>query len=249
MLRPGYPLPPMPQAPHAGVSILMPAYRLESTIADNIDRVAAVVGAWEDSEIIVIDDGSPDDTRRFAEKAAARTDLAAVVGYPINRGKGGALKEGFKHATGETIVFLDSDLDLPPEQLNDFVDAFYAADVDALVGAKRSAMVAGRYPLLRKFLSLAFSAINRWLLRLPVRETQTGLKAFRRSILERTLPQLETERYAFDLELLVRIRKAGGTMAETPVVLAPGSSSGLSLATLWEMGRDTLRIWLRSFSW
>ena len=227
----------------------MPAYKLESTIADNIDRVAAVVGPWVDSEIIVIDDGSPDDTRGFAEKAATHSNCVVVVGYPTNRGKGGALKEGFQYAAGETIVFLDSDLDLPPEQLPEFLDSFYRADVDALLGAKRSAMVAGRYPLLRKFLSLAFSAVNRLLLRLPVRETQTGLKAFRRSALEETLPKLETERYAFDLELLVRIRKAGGTMAEAPVSLAPGSSSGLSLATLWEIGRDTVKIWLRSFSW
>ena len=239
----------MSHASHAGVSVLMPAYRLESTIADNIDRVVAVVASWDDSEIIVIDDGSPDDTRGFAEKAAAHSDLVSVVGYAMNRGKGAALKEGFKHAMGDTIVFLDSDLDLPPEQLPQFLDAFRAANVDALVGAKRVAMVSGRYPALRKFLSLAFAAINRLLLRLPVRETQTGLKAFRRSALEQTLPQLETERYAFDLELLVRIRKAGGTMTEAPVSLSPGSSSGLSLAILWEMGRDTLKIWFRSFSW
>lgn len=227
----------------------MPAYRLESTITDNIERVAAVVASWEDSEIIVIDDGSPDDTRGFAEKAAAHSDCVAVVGYTTNRGKGGALKEGFKYATGDTIVFLDSDLDLPPEQLPEFLEAFYAADVDALVGAKRSAMVSGRYPALRKALSLAFSAINRLLLRLPVTETQTGLKAFRRGVLEQTLPELETERYAFDLELLVRIRKVGGSMTEAPVSLAPGSASGLALGTLWEMGRDTLKIWIRSFSW
>ncbi len=239
----------MPQASHAGVSILMPAYKLETTIADNIDRVVAVVGSWKNTEVIVIDDGSPDDTRGFAEKAAVRSDIVAVVGYATNRGKGGALKEGFKYATGDTIVFLDSDLDLPPEQLPTFLDAFYQANVDALVGAKRAAMVSGRYPVLRKFLSLTFSAVNRLLLRLPVHETQTGLKVFRRAVLEQVLADLETERYAFDLELLVRIRKGGGTMTEAPVTLAPGSSSGLSLATLWEMGRDTVKIWLRSFSW
>jgi hypothetical protein len=84
---------------------------------------------------------------------------------------------------------------------------------------------------------------------LPVHETQTGLKVFRRGVLEDSLPDLMTRRYAFDLELLVRIRKAGGTMAESPVTLAKGSSSGLSMTTLWEMGRDTIRIWLRSFGW
>lgn len=239
----------MPHLPSTGVSILMPAYQLESVIADNIDRVAAVVADWPAVEIIVIDDGSTDDTHGFADKAAIDHGCATVVGYPINRGKGGALKEGFRFSTMETIVFIDSDLDLPPEQLAGFVNEFEQQGVDVLVGAKRSAMAPGRYPALRRILSLTFAAVNRILFRLPIRETQTGLKVFKRSALETTLPHLETARYAFDLELLVRIRKAGGSMAEAPVALAKGSSSGLSLSTLWEMGRDTLKIWFRSFSW
>ena len=239
----------MPQPAYSGVTILMPAHELEATISENIERVAAVVADWPMPEIIVIDDGSLDDTRGFAEKAAAGTGFVSVVGYDVNRGKGGALKEGFSHSTGDTIVFLDADLDLPPEQLPDFLDAFYSMKVDALVGAKRAAMVPGRYPALRRILSLVFATVNRILFRLPVRETQTGLKAFRRDALVDTLPRLETDRYAFDLELLVRIRKAGGSMAEAPVSLAEGSSGGLSVATLWEMGRDTLRIWFRSLRW
>lgn len=239
----------MPHTPQAGVSILMPAYQLEPVIADNIDRVVGVVDSWADVEVVVIDDGSTDDTRGFAEKAAASHEIVSVVGYTTNRGKGGALKEGFKHATGDTIVFLDSDLDLPPEQLPTFLSEFEHQGVDALVGAKRTAMAPGRYPAPRRVLSLAFAAVNRLLFRLPVRETQTGLKAFRRSALASTLPALETVGYTFDLELLIRIRKAGGSLAETPVALAPDSSGGLSLSTLWEMGWDTLRIWIKSFRW
>jgi glycosyltransferase involved in cell wall biosynthesis len=239
----------MPQSVHSGVSILMPAHQLESSITDNIERVAAVVADWQDTEIVVVDDGSTDDTRGFADKAAASVDTVLVLGYEINRGKGAALQEAFRHAEGQTIVFLDADLDLPPEQLPEFLDQFQELGVDALVGAKRSAMVPGRYPTLRRILSVTFAAVNRALFRLPLRETQTGLKVFKREALQSTLPQLQTVRYAFDLELLVRIRKAGGTMAEAPVSLAPESSSGLSLSTLWEMGRDTIMIWVRSFSW
>jgi glycosyltransferase involved in cell wall biosynthesis len=227
----------------------MPAYLLEYQIADNIDRVAAVVADWPDIEIIVIDDGSTDETRSYADKAAAEHDFVFVTGYEHNRGKGAALKEGFRHTTGSTIVFLDADLDLPPEQLPVFLDEWADSGKDVVVGAKRSAMVPGRYPTLRKLLSLTFAAVNRLLFRLPIHETQTGLKVFRRGVLESTLPQLQTAGYAFDLELLVRIRKGGGTMAEVPVALAPGSSRGLSVATLWEMGRDTVKIWLRSLRW
>jgi glycosyltransferase involved in cell wall biosynthesis len=238
----------MPQ-PQSGVSILMPAYQLESTIGDSVDRVAALIAEWESSEVIVIDDGSTDDTRAFAEKAAAAYPYVSVIGYRPNRGKGAALKEGFQHSEGTVIVFLDADLDLPPEQLPTFLNELRRTGVDALVGAKRGAMIAGRYPLLRKLLSLAFATVNRLLFRLPVHETQTGLKAFTRSCLEATLPMLETTGYAFDLELLARIRKAGLTMTEAPVVLSPGSSRGLSLKTLWDMGLDTLKIWFHSLRW
>ncbi len=239
----------MPHNPTSGVSILMPAYQLESVIADNVDRVARVVAGWPSVEVIVVNDGSTDETGTRAEKAAAEHEFVTVVGYAVNRGKGGALKEGFTHASLETVVFLDSDLDLPPEQLPTFINEFERLNIDALVGAKRSAMTPGRYPTLRKVLSLTFAAVNRVLFRLPVRETQTGLKVFKRSALVDTLPHLETAGWAFDLELLVRIRKAGGSMTEAPVALAKGSSSGLSISTLWEMGLDTLKIWARSLRW
>jgi glycosyltransferase involved in cell wall biosynthesis len=239
----------MPHSPSSGVTILMPAFQLESVIAANIARVAAVVSEWPDIEVIVIDDGSTDGTRARSEEAATKYRFVTVVSYQVNRGKGGALQEGFAHSHGGIVVFLDSDLDLPPEQLPGFLSEFEMMGVDVLTGAKRAAMTPGRYPALRRFLSLSFVAVNRLLFRLPIRETQTGLKVFRRPVLETALPSLETLGYAFDLELLVRIRKQGGTMAETPVTLARGSSSGLSLATLWEMGRDTIAIWFRSFTW
>ena len=234
---------------HSGISVLMPAYQLEPVIGDNIDRVVAAISDWDDSEIIVIDDGSTDETREFAEKAAASHPHVSVVGYPDNRGKGGALKEGFFHTRGSVIVFLDADLDLPPEQLSTFLNELEQTAVDALVGAKRGAMASGHYPPFRRVLSLAFAAMNRILFRLPVQETQTGLKAFRQEALEPTLPSLSTSGYSFDLELLVRIRKAGFTLGEAPVMLAPDSSRGLSAITLWEMARDTFKIWVRSFRW
>jgi len=227
----------------------MPAYQLESAIAANIDRVANVVADWPSVQIVVIDDGCTDNTRRAAEEAASAHPMVSVVGYPVNRGKGGALKEGFRYVTGQVVVFLDSDLDLPPEQLPTFLNEFARLNVDALVGAKRGSMTSGRYPLLRRILSATFAMVNRVLFRLPVRETQTGLKAFKRTALEETLPKLDTAGYTFDLELLARIRRAGGSMAEAPVVLAKGSSQGLSLSTLWEMGRDTVKIWWSSLRW
>jgi hypothetical protein len=148
------------------------------------------------------------------------------------------------------VVFLDGDLDLPPEQVPGFVTQFDVRDVDALVGAKQRAMSPGTYPALRRVLSRIFSVTIRVLFRLPVSETQTGLKAFRRKPLEDFLPELEVKRYTFDLELLVRMQRAGYHIDEAPVVLAQGASAtGVSLRTLWEMGRDTVATWVRSLRW
>ena len=172
-----------------------------------------------------------------------------VVGYDQNRGKGAALKEGFRHAEGDTIVFLDSDLDIPPEQLPGFLTRFDESQADVIVGAKRRSMTAGRYPVLRKVLSLVFSTVNRVLFRLPISETQTGLKAFRRQVLWPAIDELETTGYAFDIELLVRIHKRGGTLAEAPVSLSEGSAGKVTVSGLLAMARDTLSIWWRSLRW
>jgi glycosyltransferase involved in cell wall biosynthesis len=228
----------------------MPAYQLAAGIAANIDRTVEALRAVPGVEIVVCDDGSTDGCRTAAEQAAARHDNVEVVGYTPNRGKGAALQEAFGNSNGEIVVFLDADLDLPPEQVPAFLERHRSAGVDVLVGAKQQSMEPGRYPALRRVLSKMFSFVTSLLFRLPVDETQTGLKSFRREALSRTLPQLQVTRYSFDLELIARISRAGFTIAAAPVELAEGASAtGVSVRTLWEMGRDTLLIWIRSFSW
>jgi len=228
----------------------MPAYRLAGSIGPDIDRTVAALAPLNDYEIVVVDDGSDDATGAAARAAAKSYSQVSVLSYSTNRGKGAALQSGFETASGATVVFLDGDLDLPPEQVPGFLDEFERQDVDVLVGAKQRAMSPGTYPALRRLLSRIFSTTISILFRLPVSETQTGLKAFRRKPLEDFLPELEVKRYTFDLELLVRMQRAGYRIGEAPVTLAEGASAtGVSLRTLWEMGRDTAATWVRSLRW
>ena len=217
----------------------MPAYQLGNHIRDNVLRVAAVLENMPGSEVIVVDDGSTDDT--YAQASA--TGSARVLRHEVNLGKGAALRTGAMAATTPTVVLLDGDLDLPPEQLPDIVDTFRESELDVLVGTKRYGMSGGRYPLKRRFLSAIFRIVTRVLFRLHVSETQTGLKVLRRDVARSIMPALEVTRYAFDLELLVRAQRLGAKIGEIPVALRVGaSSSPLSMSTLWEMARDTLRI-------
>lgn len=230
-----------------GVSILMPAYNLAGSIGAGIERVVAATVSLDPVEIVVVDDGSNDDTRGEAVAVASRFENVIVVGHSPNRGKGAALQAAFAVSTQDVIVFLDGDLDLPPEQIPAFVAQLRSRGTDALVGTKQEAMEPGTYPLLRRFLSKTFSVVIRLLFRLPVGETQTGLKAFHRQPLTEVLPTLRIKRYTYDLELLVGLHRRGYTIGEAPVELADGAtSSGVSAGTLWEMGRDTFRIWLRT---
>ncbi|MDP3984242.1 MAG: glycosyltransferase, partial [Acidimicrobiia bacterium] len=156
-------------------------------------------------------------------------------------GKGEALFTGTRASRADLVVFLDADLDLPPEQVPDLLGQMEGVDV--LVGAKRKSMGEGRYPLARRVLSRLFAICTVGLFRLPVRETQTGLKILRRPVLDEVLPQMRIHGYAYDLELLVRAHRAGFVVKEVPVELGPGASTApLRMTMLWQMGRDTVRL-------
>ena len=133
--------------PPAAVSILMPCYGLAGSVAANIDRVVAATAAEPGVEVVVADDGSTDGTREEAERAASRHANVLVVANPQNAGKGRALQRAFAASSGEIVVFLDGDLDLPPEQVPAMVAELRRGGWDALLGAKRAALVAGGYPL------------------------------------------------------------------------------------------------------
>lgn len=224
--------------PPPRLSIVLPAFRLEPVIYQNLFEVVKAVEGLGTYEVIVVDDGSPDRTGDEARRAAAQLPTVTVLTHPQNRGKGQALTTGAARATGEIVVFIDADLDLPPEQIEMVLAELPGNDI--VVGAKRTSMSGGSYPAARRVLSRTFALGTAALFRLPVEETQTGLKAFRREVLDRVLPELRLSGYAFDLELLVRANEAGFKMREIPVELGPSAASaGLRRSMLWDLGRDT----------
>jgi glycosyltransferase involved in cell wall biosynthesis len=225
----------------------MPVYRLASSIEGNLARVAAVLADIDSVEIIAVDDGSGDGTLEAAVRAASSHPNVLAIGLPTNSGKGHAIRAGVEASTGEVVVLLDGDLDLPPEQLPGILERFERDGVDVLVGAKHQSMKKGGYPAWRRFLSRAFSWATRIAFRLPVTETQTGLKVFRREPLDRLLPHLKVTRYAYDIELLVMTHRSGYRVGQVPVVMERSDSpSAVRLGTLWEVARDTTAVWFRS---
>ncbi|HBE02252.1 MAG TPA: glycosyltransferase family 2 protein, partial [Spirochaetia bacterium] len=164
-----------------------------------------------------------------------------VVSYPENRGKGYALTYGFSCSTGNVITFIDVDCDLPPEQLKNFFP--YLATADMVIGSKRHPFSLLEYPLIRRFLSKGFQLLSWLILGVSLRDTQSGMKIFKREILEVILPLILVKRYAFDLELCFLAHKHGFRIVEAPVHLEYHYGvSGINLVTPFNMLKDILAI-------
>lgn len=200
------------------VSVILSAYNEGNVIDTTVDEVNNVMNKtnWN-YEIIVVDDGSLDDTRQKALAYMKERDRGhlKVVGYRENMGKGNAIKRGFAHAQGDFIVVIDSDLDVDPGLIPRYVEALKTSDI--AVGSKWHPQSRTTITLKRKILSFGFNVLSRLLTGIKLKDTQTGLKAFRRQVLERMMPKFFVKRYAFDLELIGACNHAGYRIVDLPV--------------------------------
>ncbi|MBI3962219.1 MAG: glycosyltransferase family 2 protein [Deinococcus sp.] len=203
------------------LSVIVPAYNEAERIYLNLAETArALQELGLDSEIIAVDDGSTDST--FAELQRAEREIPQVraIGYRFNAGKGSALLSGLKFATGELVAFCDCDLDIHPSQLKSFLVMQREFDADVVNGSKRHPASQVHYSAQRRLLSAGYYFLVRLLFRLPVRDTQTGLKLFKRSVLEDVARRVLVKRFAFDLELLAVAYHLGyRRIFEVPVVV------------------------------
>jgi len=228
--------------------ILMPAYNEAHSIAENVcETVETMHELGIDFEIVVIDDGSMDGTHTAASNALrAWPDHVRVVRCTQNEGKGNALICGASYAKGDYVAFLDADMDLHPEQLASFFEIMNARDADVVIGSKFHPDSKVDYPPPRRVYSFFYYVLVRTLFGLPVRDTQTGIKLFKRPVLDHVLPRILVKRFAFDLELLANVHHFGYRIAEAPVTLNfQRVCSRLRLAAVWNVFLDTLAIFYR----
>jgi glycosyltransferase involved in cell wall biosynthesis len=197
------------------ISVVMPAYNEETHVAQCIKRMKSHLQTLtERYELIVVDDGSTDATRREAEKMAENPHVR-VVGYTRNQGKGFAVKYGTEYASGDVVIFTDSDKDIDPHLIERYVTLLKHYDI--IISSKYHPESRISAPVMRRFLSLCFRALVILLTGLRVSDTQSGLKAFRTEALRRTLSLICVKRFAFDVELLVAAKLCKLRIAELPI--------------------------------
>lgn len=209
----------MPNGGFKLLSVIVPCFKQEKTIATNLKRIEAVLKATNyDYEVIVVVDGQVDKTFNNAKKVKSKK--IKVVGYQENHGKGYALRYGMARSKGDVIAFIDAGQDLNPIGLRMLLAHFEWYDADIIVGSKWHPVSKVKYPLRRKILSYGYSFLVKLLFGLRVKDTQLGMKFFKRKVLENVLPRLLVKKYAIDIEMLVVANRLGfKRIYEAPVEL------------------------------
>jgi glycosyltransferase involved in cell wall biosynthesis len=231
------------------LSIVIPTHNEAARIGRCLRETAEAIAALGlEAELIVVDDGSTDATLEAARAAASELQGVRIEATTTNEGKGSALIRGMQVAHGELVLFLDADLEVHPRQLALLHETLVREDADIVIGSKLHPDAQIDYPLKRRILSRGYYLLVRVLFRLPVHDTQTGLKLYRRRVLERVGPRLLVKRFAHDLEMLVNANRMGYRIAEAPVIVTrerPFPRVGLGDAR--GVLRDTLGVFYRTY--
>jgi len=230
------------------ISIIVPAYKQEKTIAQdlqNINRVLAESLRDFDYEIICVVDGLVDKTLEEARKV--ESSKIKIISYEQNKGKGYAVRFGMARSGGELISFLDAGMEISPASVMMLMAHMKWYNADIIVGSKRHPVSRVNYPILRHLFSIGYHMGVKILFGLPLSDTQSGIKVFRRKVLEVVLPRLLTKKYAMDIEMLAVARHLGfKRIYEAPIeVTFDKRTSAISWKVILRMFWDTLAIFYR----
>lgn len=231
------------------LSIIIPVYRQEKTIRRNLSAVLSELDLFRmPYEVIVVVDGYDDKSKEEAEKV--KHPNVSIVGYPDNHGKGYAVRYGMARAKGDVIGFIDAGGEIRESGIQMLIEHMYWYNADIIVGSKRHPASKVVYPLGRKLFSFGYQLLVRLLFGLTVKDTQTGLKLYRRVVLEDVLPRISNDHFSFDIEILaVAFHLGYKRIYESPIELdfAKMTSTIHSnlLPVVWVMLKDTFYIFYR----
>lgn len=208
----------------SSLSIIIPAYNESARIGKTLRQLVAYLGEQPDGgEVIVVDDGSKDDTVKVAENVFNERRVPGVEGRIIrvqpNRGKGHAVRTGLLAARGRIAAFYDADLSMPVTETPKLVEPIRSGQYDVVFGSRAldRKLIGTHQPWTREQSGRIFNFVMRTLTGLPFKDTQCGFKAFRMDVCRAVVEGALIDRFGFDVELLFIAHRAGLRMLEYPV--------------------------------
>lgn len=234
-----------PQLEQPGYSIVVPAYNERRRIGKTLEEILAHLrqASWN-AEVLIVDDGSRDDTFQIASGFASANPQVRVIQNPGNQGKGYSVRNGMLNARGEILLFTDADLSSPIAEAAKLFSALKQG-ADVAIGSRwlDPSLQFQRQPFKRRIMSRTFNLYLRLLLGFSYRDTQCGFKAFSRKAADLIFPRQRITRWGFDAEILYLAHRFGLKVAEVPVAWGHDERSTIHP---WRdgmlMGRDALKI-------
>ena len=221
------------------LSFVVPAFNEEDFIEGTLGTINTVIkGKNLPYEIIVVDDGSLDHTLKLTRKYAGINGHVKVVSYSENMGKGYAVKTGFMKTSGNIVIFADGDMEIDLKTISEYLEAMKHGDI--VIASKQHIDSHVEVPVSRRVLSGVFNGLVRFLTGVPLKDTQSGLKAMRKSAFIDVFPRLAVKRYAFDVELLAVANLYGLKIVEMPVNIK--LNAAFHPKAMWHMFFDLLGI-------
>ena len=234
------------------LTVIVPAYKHEKTIRRDLETIDQTLRdglpVGYDYEILCVVDGRLDDTEREAQKA--KSSKIRVLAYDGNKGKGFAVRYGMERARGEFISFLDAGMDISPKGIMMLMAHMDWYNADVIVGSKRHPVSQVNYPFLRRILSIGYHWFVKILFGIELTDTQSGIKIFKRRVINKILPKLLVKRYAMDIEMLVVAKHFGfNRIYEGPIEVKFDKRTSriqwVGKNSLFKMLWDTLAVFYR----
>jgi glycosyltransferase involved in cell wall biosynthesis len=227
------------------LSIIIPAYNEEKRVKSTLEHL---IEKFNKSCEIVIVSESTDKTNIIVLEFSEYAPFVKLVPSAKRLGKGGAFKKGVENSQGNIVMLLDSDLPVRLSDIENIRSTIGRVDVAVASREIEGTRILVYPPLIRVFAGKAFSKLFNILFDLNVKDTQCGCKAFKRRVLEKVLPTVESNGFEFDAELLFRCKKMGFTIKEVPVNWSykPNSKLNLFRDTI-SMGKGVLKLWLKTY--
>lgn len=230
-------------------SIVIPAYNEERRLGPTLEAAARFMDAqnWT-HEIIVVDDGSTDETARVIDESAERATAIRRISYQPNRGKGYAVRTGVRAARGSWVLIMDADQSVAITELTKFIPTMEQGGAVAIASRYvKDSRVAVRQPFYRVAWSRAGNRLIQWLLLPGIRDVYCGFKCFQRECARKLFDAQRMDGLAFDIEVLALARHFGYSIREIPVEWRDDRGSRLSpLREAYRGTRDLVRIKLRA---
>jgi len=208
------------------LSILIPAYNESTRLPATLLRMDEYLATRDFShELVIVDDGSRDNTRDVVRDFAATRNWVRLVhyddeaGHPQNRGKGFAVRTGVQAAVGRDILFSDADLSTPIEEMEKLLPPISRGDCDIAIASRAlpDSDLAIHQPFYREWMGRCFNRVVQALAVPGVKDTQCGFKAFRGEVAKRLFGLAQVDGFGFDPEILYLAMKLGYSIREIPV--------------------------------